>query len=148
MYWPPLAPLETPPSLLRMRSTTKQLRSNHGLPTLQKRKRLCCYGIMERYYNGEGHEIVQCCNALSYATITLLNEPRASDKSSDFVLFPSDPTQMALETTESHCAILFSAALMTAEVGGPKKSLPSRELENSQRRSQLLLTRDSRICSR
>jgi hypothetical protein len=48
-------------------------------------------------YNGEGQEIVQCSNALSHATIALLNEPRASDKSSDFVLFSSGLTQTALE---------------------------------------------------
>ena len=71
----------------------------------------------------EGQEIVQCSNALPYATIAISNEPRVvSDKSSDFVLFPSDPTQAALETTESHCAILHAAASMTAEVKGPKNS--------------------------
>ena len=57
---------------------------------------------------------------------TTLNEPRASDKSSDFVLFPSDPTQTTLEIAESHCAILHAAALMTAEVSRPKKSLLSK----------------------
>ena len=40
---------------------------------------------------------------------------RPSDKSSDFVLFPSDPMQTALERTESHCTTLYTAALMTAE---------------------------------
>ena len=40
---------------------------------------------------------------------------RPSGKSSAFILFPSDPTQTALEITESHCDILYAAALMTAE---------------------------------
>jgi hypothetical protein len=68
------------------------------------------------------------CNVLMRSRMppSLSNEPRPSDKSSDFVLFPSDPTQTTLEIAESHCAILHAAALMTAEARRPKKSLLSK----------------------
>ena len=104
---------------------------------------------MGSYYNGVGQEIVQCSNAHSHATIALLNEARPSDKSSDFVFFPSGLTQTALE--------LFCMQLLWWQQmpGGRRRlccrsgrpHICSRELENSQRRSQLLLTWGSRICS-